>query len=105
MSHVLLLLSAAPGAARAGDCVLLGAGPLLGESRAGAGLAELTRAFLSPLGGGFSIWQLCLGQSPPWRRSLEETGAGSGGEWGMALGDTAVKACVEKGSGAQFFLW
>lgn len=87
---------------------LLCAGPLLGESRACAGRRELTCAFLSPLGGWFSIWQLFSGQSPScsaWCASLKEVYAGSGEEWGMALGDTAVKGCTEKEFSAQFVLW
>ena len=85
---------------------LLSASPLLGESRADAGLEELVCASLSPLGGWFSIWQLCSGQSPScsaWCRSLEEVGAGLGGEWGMALGDTPVKVCAERSLVFSFF--
>lgn len=32
-------------------------------------------------------------------------GAGSGGEWGMVLGDTEANVCVEEEFSAWFFLW
>lgn len=86
--------------------LFLRASLLLGESQEDAGLRELTCAFPHPLGGWFSIWQLCLGQSPScsaWCESLEKVGAGWGVEWGMGL---LQRKCVwRKSLVLSFFLW
>lgn len=75
-----------------GALYLLGAGHLLEESGAGADLGMPVRSFPSALGGWFSFWKLCLG-SKPILFSLVWVTPGDGGEWGMALGDTAASVC------------
>lgn len=80
VSHVLFRLP--PGAVRAGDCSSM---PVSSWEKA---KKMLTCAFPHPLGGWFSVWQLCLGQSPScsaWCESLEKVSAGWGVEWGMGL--------------------